>query len=82
MEKWDPIGVHAFAEEDEDPSSYWDEYDSYMPGILGQLEHGGDVDALAEYLARRRTTDMGLDARPDLDRQSAGHIVAWNPRAT
>jgi hypothetical protein len=34
MEHWDPIGVHAFAEADDDRSSYWDEYDGYMPAIL------------------------------------------------
>jgi hypothetical protein len=81
MEHWDPIGVHAFAEADDDRSSYWDEYDGYMPAILSNLEAGGDVGWLAQYLARRRTMDMGLDARPDLDRKAAEAVVSWNPKS-
>jgi hypothetical protein len=80
LEKWDPIGVHAFAEPGDDASAYWDEYDSYMPAILSDLERGGDVEWLSQYLASRRTEAMGLDDRPDLDRRAAEFIVAWNPK--
>ena len=80
MEQWDPIGVHHFSDDDEDRGSYWDEYDSYMPAILSELESCGDVERLARYLAQRRTMDMGLDDRPDLDRRAAEAIIAWNPR--
>jgi hypothetical protein len=41
MEEWDPIGVHHFSDDDEDRESYWDEYDSYMPAILSDLDSGG-----------------------------------------
>jgi hypothetical protein len=80
MEEWDPIGVHHFSDDDEDRESYWDEYDSYMPAILSDLDSGGDVEWLAQYLARRRTMDMGLDDRPELDRRAAEAIIAWNSR--
>jgi hypothetical protein len=75
-----PIGVHHFSDEDKDREAYWDEYDSYIPAILSNLEKGGDVECLARYLARRRTMDMSLGQRPDLDRQAAEAIVAWSPR--
>lgn len=80
MEKWDPIGVHDLADDEIDREAYWDEYDSYMPAILSDLQNGGDVEWLAQYLARRRTVDMGLGNRPDLDRHAAEAIIAWNPR--
>ncbi len=51
-----------------------------MPAILADLENGGDVEWLTQYLARRRTMDMGLDDRPDLGRHAAEEIIAWNPR--
>jgi hypothetical protein len=38
------------------------------------------VEWLAQYLARRRTMDMGLDDRPKLDRRAAETIIAWNSR--
>jgi hypothetical protein len=44
------------------------------------LARGGDVEWLAQYLARRRTMDIGLDDRPELDRRAAEAIVAWNSR--
>jgi hypothetical protein len=55
----------------------------HWPAILSDLARGGDVEWLAQYLARRRTMDMGLDDRPELDRcRAAEAIVAWNSRAT
>jgi hypothetical protein len=51
-----------------------------LPAILSDLARGGDVEWLAQYLARRRTMDMGLDDRPELDRRAAEAIVAWNSR--
>jgi hypothetical protein len=51
-----------------------------MPAILSDLGRGGDVEWLAQYLARRRTMDMGLDDRPELDRRAAEAIIAWNSR--
>ena len=60
MQEWDPIGVHHVSDDDEDRERYWDEYDAHMPAIFSNLESGGDVEALAEYLARTRTLYMGL----------------------
>ena len=37
----------------------------HMPAILSDLGRGGDVERLAQYLARRRTMNMGLDDRPE-----------------
>jgi hypothetical protein len=51
-----------------------------VPAILSDLARGGDVEWLAQYLARRRTMDMGFDDRPELDRRAAEAIVAWNSR--
>jgi hypothetical protein len=78
MEQWDPIGVYDISDDDEDREAYWDEYDSYLPAILSDLERGGDSEWLTQYLARRRTIDMGLGARPDLDRRAAQAIISWN----
>jgi hypothetical protein len=80
MEKWDPIGVHHFSDDDEDRGSYWGEYDSYLPAIVSDLEHGGAVEWLAQCFGRRRTMDMGLDDRPDLDRRAASRRAAEPPR--
>src|SRR5436309_14029148 len=52
----------------------------HMPAILSDLGRGGDVEWLAQYLARWRTMDMGLDDRPELDRRAADAIIAWNSR--
>jgi hypothetical protein len=51
-----------------------------MPAILSDLGRGGDVEWLAQYLARRRTMDMGLDDRPERDRRAAEAIIAWSSR--
>jgi hypothetical protein len=50
-----------------------------MPGILSDLGRGGDVEWLGQYLARRRTMDMGPD-RPERDRRAAEAIIASNSR--
>jgi hypothetical protein len=36
-----------------------------MPAILSDLGRDGDVEWLAQYPARGRTMDMGLDDRPE-----------------
>ena len=63
-----------------------------MPAILSDLDvdlhlhlaldldRGGEVEWLAQHLARRRTMDVGLDDRPELDRRAAEAIIAWNSR--
>jgi hypothetical protein len=54
----------------------------HTPAILSDLDLdlGGDVEWLAQHLARRRTMDVGLDDRPELDRRAAEAIIAWNSR--
>jgi hypothetical protein len=60
----------------------------HTPAILSDLDldldlhldRGGDVEWLAQHLARRRTMDVGLDDRPELDRRAAEAIIAWNSR--
>jgi len=41
-----------------------------MPAILSDLGRGRDVEWLAQYLARRRTMDMGLDDQPAFSRRT------------
>lgn len=53
LHEWDPIGVH-----DEPLAQY--EYDSYIPGIIGQLQRDADVPELAEHLHSLETKEMGL----------------------
>ncbi|BDI33596.1 hypothetical protein CCAX7_56470 [Capsulimonas corticalis] len=50
---WDPI--HVFG-----PPDGLDEYDSYAPGILQQLENGADVERLMDHLHFQETTNMGM----------------------
>jgi hypothetical protein len=49
MEECDPIGVHHFADDDENRESYWDEYDSYIPAILSDLDSGGSPHVAAAF---------------------------------
>jgi hypothetical protein len=51
-----------------------------MPAIPSELDRGGDAELLAQYLARRRTMDMRLDDRSELERRAAEAIIAWNSR--
>lgn len=66
---WDPIGVqpgvHAPA----------NEYDSYVEGVLSIIHSGGDVAALAAFLADVRTAKMGLGAFPRRDQAVAAAII-------
>ncbi len=58
VKHWDPIGIN-------DEPACWDEYDSYIGGVLKLLvENGSDKD-LAEYLRRIARERMGL--APDED---------------
>ena len=56
---WDPIGIR-------DEPEAQDEYDSYLPAILGLLREGADADRIAAHLLRIEAEDMGL--RPDPER--------------
>src|SRR3954469_20246138 len=39
--------------------------ESHLPALLSDLGRDGDVEWRAQYLARRRTMEMGLDDRPE-----------------
>jgi hypothetical protein len=77
MDCWDPIGVHHLAADDSDRSAYWDEYDDYLPVIIGHLERGDSPRRLQESLALVRTRLIGLDERADLDAIAALTILYW-----
>jgi hypothetical protein len=81
MDCWDPIGVHHFARRDGTPRrSYWDEYDRYLPAIIGHLERGEGARPIQVELAQFRTKNMGLTPRPDLDAVAALRVDDWYRR--
>jgi hypothetical protein len=80
MARWDPIGVHAPELGPNEDAPYWDEYDDYLPVIVGHLDRGDGVSWLRGYLARLRTADMGLPPDPDHDAAAAQAIVEWHSR--
>ena len=55
--KWDPIGVGG-------PDHGWpaDEYDNYLLHAAGQLWNGQTDEAVADYLVKIETDNMGLNA--------------------
>jgi hypothetical protein len=56
LHEWDPIGVA-------DCEGAEDEYDSYVPGVLGVISQGGGEVAVVEFLRRVERERMEL---PDL----------------
>ena len=71
LREWDPIGV--FTSE----SSPSDEYDSYAPLVLKQLQNGAGVEAVANHLTNLTTSEMGIEPNVEHDRTIAGKLVAW-----
>jgi hypothetical protein len=51
---WDPIGVKGIPEVEND------EYQSYVAGVIAQINAGCDCDQLASYLVSIETEQMGL----------------------
>lgn len=74
LRAWDPIGVIVDPDAPEGPL---DEYDSYAPSILGKLQSGIDVNALAQNLNELATARMGLHGNIDRDRIYAEQLVTW-----
>ncbi|MFL6238144.1 MAG: hypothetical protein ACJ735_01435 [Actinomycetes bacterium] len=72
--EWDPIGVA-------DAPEAQDEYDGYVGPLLHLLHNGASVDGVAEYLDHV-IEGMGLNSRPDVDRNFANTLVAWWAKAT
>jgi len=78
MECWDPIGVGRIpALRDAGHRAHWDEYDAYLPVIIGHLHRDDGADALQETLSEFRTDEMGLPPAPAQDADAAAAIVEW-----
>jgi hypothetical protein len=71
LRKWDPIG--ALVNEPSPP----DEYDTYAPLVLKQLQSGADVERLAQHLTEITTAEIGIGANVEHDRKYAEQLVAW-----
>jgi hypothetical protein len=54
---WDPIGVARM------PQTR-DEYDSYLPTVVGMLMRGAKKEEISGFLTRTATETMGLSATP------------------
>lgn len=65
MSEWNPIGFEV-------PN---DEYDSYIPVIYRLLQERVSVDTLAAHLEKIETEQIGLSARPDVNRRVAGVLL-------
>ncbi len=55
LAEWDPIGVR-------DEPAARDEYDRYIPALLGMLERKANADEIARYLDDVGSLEMGLVA--------------------
>ena len=70
MDEWDPIGVSEIPEAR-------DEYDTYVGGVGVRLREGVSTLRLAWYLARARTSHIGLPADPLGDYRTARRLRRW-----
>ena len=74
---WDPIGVIEDRESGTGEAD--DEYDSYLPGLLGSIEGGNDAWKLARHLSRIRSITIGI-GRPspsEREQELAEKLVKW-----
>jgi hypothetical protein len=69
LNEWDPIGVR------EQPLAH-NEYDAYIPGIIGLLRHAAARPTLAEHLHRLETIEMGLPGDHARSRHVAAALMA------
>lgn len=67
--EWDPIGVNLNAECE-------NEYDDYIPAIYQLAVNDISIDDIAAYLSFVERTQMGGNAREDLNRTIAVKIFA------
>lgn len=67
---WDPIGVAGH------PQAR-DEYDAYVPRIVSLLSADATASAIAGDLTQIATERMGLNARPEKDRETAERLIEW-----
>jgi hypothetical protein len=69
MECWDPIGVEGIPGAD-------DEYDSYIPGVVGLLQQTTDPVRVAAYLDRIAAERMGLSPNHPRSEAAASELVS------
>jgi hypothetical protein len=69
LRRWDPIGV---APGEFGPA---DEYDSYAPSIVSMVVQGCTTEELSKHLEIIRVETIGIEAKPDRDREIAGEIL-------
>ena len=78
MEEWDPIHVRGVPETA-------DEYDAYLPRIVGQLREGATDQDIAAYLTDVEEVQMGLApsaAARERNQALAGRLRSWYAEAT
>lgn len=68
-EEWNPIGWPR----DEMPD---DEYDNYIPQIIGHIERGSSSEELAEYLLQIETDRMGIKSTSEKEALEGLTVVA------
>lgn len=67
---WDPVGVASV------PQAR-DEYHCYLPQVFRLVHDAGSPEAIAEYLTQITVDHMGLDPRPEHDREIAELLLEW-----
>lgn len=67
---WDPIGVASV------PQAR-DEYHGYLSQVFGLVREASSLTAIADYLTRITVDCMGLDPRPEHDREVAELLLEW-----
>jgi hypothetical protein len=72
MREWDPLGVADFR-------GAADEYDSYIPGVIGLLQEGASTDDLAAHLDRIAFDQMGQTSSGTRSAAAAAALLSlWN----
>ena len=67
---WDPIGVLGV------PQAR-DEYHGYLPHVFSLLHSGANEQAIAAYLGKVTTDNMGLSANAQHDLDVADILISW-----
>ena len=68
LHEWDPIGIG-------DEPEAQDEYDNYIPGVIGLLFRRADQATVARHLQHIEIVQFGLDARPKQNAVVAEKLV-------
>jgi hypothetical protein len=67
---WDPIGVAGI------PQAR-DEYDSYVPQVVGRVRSSATPEEIASHLNRIEVDQMGLRANPEGALKTAELLLEW-----